>query len=38
MQTWANAREARDWSMFAPVLQEWVDVAREKASAINPTR
>lgn len=38
LQTWADARQAKDWSAFAPVLQEWVDLAREQAAAIDSTR
>ena len=36
MQAWVKARQASDWSQFAPVLQEWVDLRREEAKLINP--
>ena len=34
--TWVAARKAKDFSMFAPVLQEWVDCNRMVAKFINP--
>ncbi|GFH24699.1 uncharacterized protein HaLaN_22543 [Haematococcus lacustris] len=33
---WVEARKASDFSKFAPYLQEWVDVSKEKAAHINP--
>ncbi|GFH06694.1 uncharacterized protein HaLaN_01364 [Haematococcus lacustris] len=35
-QGWVEARKASDFSKFAPYLQEWVDVSKEKAVHINP--
>ena len=32
-----KAREAADFSLFAPVLQEWVDLLKKYAAAIDPT-
>eukprot|EP00899_Mesostigma_viride_P014215 jgi/Mesvir1/22795/Mv14181-RA.1 len=33
---WAKAREAKDWSLFAPFVQEWVDLRKEMAAAQEP--
>ncbi|KAF8071085.1 thermostable carboxypeptidase 1 [Scenedesmus sp. PABB004] len=33
---WVAARKASDFSAFAPFLQQWVDVSRAKAAAIDP--
>ncbi|KDD74470.1 carboxypeptidase Taq (M32) metallopeptidase [Helicosporidium sp. ATCC 50920] len=35
---WLRAREASDWSLFAPVLQRWVDARRRRAACIAPDR
>eukprot|EP00798_Chlamydomonas_sp_ICE-L_P004774 gene4774-34532_t len=35
---WLKAKEAKDFSIFAPVLKEWVDVLRQKAAAIDPSK
>ncbi len=35
---WAEARERGDFSRFAPILGELVDLARKKAAAIDPER
>lgn len=32
------ARKASDFSQFAPFLQQWVDVNKQKAAAIDPTK
>ena len=33
---WQKARKENDFSLFAPVLQEWIDIAREEAGAVEP--
>lgn len=33
---WVKARQESDFSLFAPVLREWVELRREKARLINP--
>ena len=38
LQAWVKARTASDWSLFAPCLEEWVDLIREQCTAIDPTR
>ena len=38
LQAWVKAREASDWSVFAPYLQQWVDVTLEKCRCIDSTR
>lgn len=35
---WVKARQASDWSLFAPSLQQWVELLREKAAAIDPSK
>ena len=35
MQAWVKARAASDFSLFAPVLAEWVELKRERAAAID---
>eukprot|EP00879_Flechtneria_rotunda_P004762 GHRR01005032.1.p1 GENE.GHRR01005032.1~~GHRR01005032.1.p1 ORF type:complete len:544 (+),score=181.25 GHRR01005032.1:157-1788(+) len=35
---WVAARKASDFSRFAPFLQQWVDVSKQKAAAIDPSR
>jgi carboxypeptidase Taq len=35
---WVEARKASDFSMFAPFLQQWVDLNIEKAKYLDPTR
>lgn len=35
-QAWVKARQASDFAQFAPVLQEWVDLRREKARLVDP--
>ncbi|KAI7846262.1 hypothetical protein COHA_000242 [Chlorella ohadii] len=37
-QAWVKARQDSDFSQFAPVLQEWVDLRREKARLVDPSR
>lgn len=37
-QTWVQAREKSDFSLFAPVLQEWTDLIKEKCDLIDPTK
>ena len=37
-QAWVKARQGSDFSQFAPVLQEWVDLRREKARLVDPSR
>lgn len=36
LQAWVKARQASDFSAFAPVLQEWVELRREKAALVDP--
>ena len=38
VQVWVKARDAADFNQFAPVLQEWVDLLRKYAAAIDPSR
>ena len=38
MQKWVKARDAADFSQFAPVLEEWVDLLKKYATAIDPSR
>lgn len=33
---WVKARKEKDFSQFAPVLREWVEVLRKKAELIDP--
>mmetsp|Transcript_39148 Transcript_39148/g.124614 ORF Transcript_39148/g.124614 Transcript_39148/m.124614 type:complete len:506 (-) Transcript_39148:129-1646(-) len=35
-QSWAKARAESDFSVFQPVLSEWVDVTREKCALVDP--
>lgn len=35
---WAKARKENDWALFAPYLAQWVEVTREKARLIDPSR
>ena len=37
-QAWVKARAASDFSMFAPKLEEWVQLSREIARSIDPSR
>ena len=37
-QAWVKARQASDFAAFSPVLKEWVELRREKARLIDPTR
>lgn len=32
------ARQASDFSKFAPVLQEWVELTKERSKCIDPSR
>lgn len=36
--TWLEAREAKDFRRFAPVLADLVEISRERAAAIDPNR
>jgi hypothetical protein len=38
MQAWVKARKAADFSVFAPYLSQWVEISRQKAAYIDPTR
>ena len=38
MQKWVKARDDADFSQFAPVLQEWVDLLKSYATAIDSSR
>lgn len=33
-----EARKASDFSQFAPFLQQWVDISKQRAAAIDPTK
>lgn len=35
-QAWVAARKESNFSKFAPFLQQWVDVNKQKAAAIDP--
>lgn len=35
-QTWVKARQASDFSLFAPALEKWVALRRERAALIDP--
>lgn len=37
-QAWIKAREANDWSVFAPKLKELVELTREIAAAVDPDK
>ena len=37
-QAWVAAREAKDWSLFAPKLQEWLNLTREMCAAVDPSK
>jgi carboxypeptidase Taq len=37
VQAWVSARKESDFSKFAPFLQQWVDVNKQKAAAIDPS-
>lgn len=34
--TWVKARQEKDFSKFAPVLNEWVDARKERAALVDP--
>ncbi|KAL4428286.1 hypothetical protein ABPG75_002375 [Micractinium tetrahymenae] len=36
-QAWVKARQESDFSAFAPVLQEWVNLRQEKAALVDPS-
>ena len=36
--TWVKARQENDWNKFAGVLKEWVDIRKERARLIDPTK
>jgi len=36
VQAWVKARQGSDFSLFAGVLQEWVDLRREQAALVDP--
>ena len=38
MQKWVKARGDADFSQFAPILQEWVDLLKKYAAAIDSSR
>ena len=35
LKAWVAARQAKDFSKFAPVLQEWVDLIKERSKYID---
>ena len=37
-QAWLRAKEANDFSLFAPALKAWNQALREKAEAVDPSR
>jgi len=36
--TWVKARQAKDFSQFAPVLAEWIAARKERAALIDPSK
>ena len=38
LQKWVKSRDEADFSQFAPVLQEWVDLLKKYAGAIDSKR
>ena len=38
MQKWVKARDTADFTQFAPVLQEWVELLKKYATAIDSSR
>jgi carboxypeptidase Taq len=36
VNTWQKARKEKDFSLFAPVLQEWIDIIKQEAAAVEP--
>jgi carboxypeptidase Taq len=37
-QAWVAARKASDFSAFAPVLRQWLELTKEKCAAIEPSK
>lgn len=37
-QGWVKARQSSDFAAFAPLLQEWVDLRKQKAALVDPSR
>lgn len=37
-QAWVTARSEKDFSKFAPVLEEWVALVRESSQLVDPSR
>lgn len=35
---WVKGRTEKDWTVFAPVLKEWIAARRERAAMIDPSR
>lgn len=33
---WAKAKKENNFNLFAPVLEEWIDIARQEAAAVEP--
>ncbi len=38
LKAWITARQAKDYSKFAPVLQEWVELIRERSKFIDASK
>lgn len=37
-QAWVTARAEKDFSKFAPILEEWVALVRESSQLVDPAR
>eukprot|EP01117_Protostelium_nocturnum_P019501 TRINITY_DN8469_c0_g1_i2.p1 TRINITY_DN8469_c0_g1~~TRINITY_DN8469_c0_g1_i2.p1 ORF type:complete len:549 (+),score=205.68 TRINITY_DN8469_c0_g1_i2:30-1676(+) len=37
-EVWANARKEKNFAKFAPILKQWVDIVREEAKLLDPTK
>lgn len=35
---WVKAREANDFQQFAPVLKEWIEIRKERAALVDPSK
>ena len=38
LQAWVSARQAKDFSKFAPILKEWIDLIRVRCKWIDASR
>ncbi|CAK0875306.1 unnamed protein product, partial [Prorocentrum cordatum] len=37
-QGWVQARQEKRWELFSPLLREWVELRRQRAALIDPSR